>query len=46
LRQRAWSRAIDFAPRWEVILVHLPVHARWLNQIEIYYSIFQRKLSE
>jgi hypothetical protein len=26
------------------ILVHTPVHASWLNQIEIYFSIVQRKL--
>ena len=25
------------------IAVHLPVHASWLNQIEIYFSILQRK---
>lgn len=25
-------------------LVHLPVHASWLNQIEIYFSIIQRKV--
>jgi hypothetical protein len=25
-------------------LVHLPVHASWLNQIEIFFSIVQRKL--
>ena len=25
-------------------LVHLPVHASWLNQIEIYFSIVQRKV--
>jgi hypothetical protein len=24
-------------------LVHLPIHASWLNQIEIYFSIIQRK---
>ena len=24
-------------------LAHLPVHASWLNQIEIYFSILQRK---
>jgi hypothetical protein len=24
-------------------LVHLPVHASWLNQIEIYFSILARK---
>jgi hypothetical protein len=27
-----------------VILVHTPVHASWLNQIEIYFSILQRKV--
>ncbi len=26
-----------------LVLVHLPVHASWLNQIEIYFSILQRK---
>jgi hypothetical protein len=31
--------------RWRtLILVHLPVHASWLNQSEIYHSIIQRKL--
>jgi hypothetical protein len=25
-------------------LIHLPVHASWLNQIEIYNSIIQRKV--
>jgi hypothetical protein len=31
--------------RWRnLILVHLPVHASWLNQVEIYHSIIQRKL--
>jgi hypothetical protein len=24
-------------------LIHLPIHASWLNQIEIYFSILQRK---
>ena len=27
-----------------IIPVHLPVHASWLNQIEIYFSIVQRKV--
>lgn len=27
-----------------VVLVHLPVHASWINQIEIYFSILQRKV--
>jgi hypothetical protein len=31
--------------RWRnLVLVHLPVYASWLNQIEIYFSIVQRKL--
>jgi hypothetical protein len=30
---------------WPTIeLVHLPIHASWLNQIEIYFSIVQRKV--
>jgi len=30
--------------KWpNAILIHLPVHASWLNQIEIYFSILQRK---
>jgi hypothetical protein len=27
-----------------LILVHTPVHASWLNQVEIYFSILQRKV--
>jgi hypothetical protein len=27
-----------------LVLVHLPTHASWLNQIEIYFSILQRKV--
>lgn len=31
--------------RWKNIeVVHLPVHASWLNQIEVYFSIVQRKV--
>lgn len=31
--------------RWRnLVLVHTPVHASWLNQVEIYYSILQRKV--
>jgi hypothetical protein len=31
--------------RWpNLILVHTPVHASWLNQVEIYFSILQRKV--
>ncbi len=33
------------AQRWpNRVLVHTPVHASWLNQIEIYFSIVQRKV--
>jgi hypothetical protein len=28
----------------KLVVVHLPVHASWLNQIEIYFSIVQRKV--
>jgi hypothetical protein len=27
-----------------LVLVHLPVHASWLNQVEIFFSIVQRKV--
>ncbi len=27
-----------------VVLVHTPVHASWLNQVEIYFSVVQRKV--
>ena len=27
-----------------LVLVHGPIHASWLNQIEIYFSILQRKV--
>ena len=27
-----------------VRLVHLPVHASWLNQIEVVFSVIQRKI--
>lgn len=31
--------------KWpNLILIHTPVHASWLNQIEIYFSILQRKV--
>jgi hypothetical protein len=31
--------------RWPNLrLLHLPIHASWLNQIEIYFSIVQRKI--
>lgn len=31
--------------KWpHLVLVHTPIHASWLNQIEIYFSIIQRKV--
>ncbi len=35
--QSAWAN---------LVLVHTPVHALWLNQIEIYFSIVQRKAQD
>lgn len=26
------------------VMVHTPVHASWLNQVEIYFSVVQRKV--
>jgi transposase len=39
-------KAIDRLAKWypNAIMVHTPVHASWLNQIEIYFSIVQRKV--
>lgn len=40
------QRSIDrLQGRWpNLVLVHTPVHGSWLNQVEIYHSIIQRKL--
>jgi DDE superfamily endonuclease len=40
------QRAVDrLRCQWpNLVLVHTPVHASWLNQIEIYFSIIQRKV--
>lgn len=40
--QRAADELRERHPR--VVIVHTPVHASWLNQIEIYFSIIQRKV--
>jgi hypothetical protein len=42
------QKAIDrLERRWpNLTLVHMPVHPSWLNQIEIYFSIVQRKVLE
>jgi hypothetical protein len=40
--QRASAR---LQARWpNLVLVHTPIHASWLNQVEIYFSIVQRKV--
>jgi hypothetical protein len=39
---KAAERLRNLYPR--LVLVHAPVHASWLNQIEIYFSIIQRKV--
>jgi hypothetical protein len=42
---RSQRAAARLRARWpNIILVHTPIHASWLNQIEIYFSIVQRKL--
>ena len=42
---RGHKAATRLRARWPtVMLVHTPVHASWLNQIEIYFSIVQRKV--
>jgi hypothetical protein len=40
------QRSIDRVRRRDkrITLVHTPVHASWLNQVEIYFSIIQRKV--
>ena len=40
------QKAIDrLKSQWpNAILVHTPIHASWLNQVEIYFSIVQRKV--
>ena len=40
------ARAVERLQRQypNLVLVHGPVHASWLNQIEIYFSIVQRKV--
>jgi hypothetical protein len=40
------KKSIDrLAAHWKNLhLVHVPVHASWLNQVEIYFSVIQRKV--
>jgi hypothetical protein len=42
---RGQKAAQRLQSRWPAIIpVHTPVHASWLNQVEIYFSIIQRKV--
>ena len=42
---RGQSSVERLQKRWpNIVVVHLPVHASWLNQVEIYLSIVQRKV--
>jgi hypothetical protein len=42
---RGAKAARELAARYPtLILVHVPTHASWLNQIELYFSIIQRKV--
>jgi hypothetical protein len=40
--QTAASRLTERFPN--AVMIHTPVHASWLNQVEIYFSIVQRKV--
>ena len=42
---RGWTAAARLTDAFpNASMVHLPVHASWLNQVEIYFSVLQRKL--
>jgi hypothetical protein len=42
-RGQAAARRLQGA--WPTLrLVHLPIHASWLNQVEVYFSVIQRKI--
>ena len=37
--------SIGFRQQWpNSVVVHTPIHASWLNQVEVYFSIVQRKV--
>ncbi len=40
--QAAVTRLTEAYP--QLVPVHLPIHASWLNQVEIYFSILERKV--
>jgi transposase len=42
---RGWTAAARLHDAFpNARMIHLPVHASWLNQVEIYFSVIQRKL--
>ena len=42
---RGHASAERLQSRWPTLrLIHLPKHASWLNQVEIYFSVVQRKV--
>ena len=42
---RGWTAAARLTEAFpNAVMIHTPVHASWLNQIEIYFSVVQRKL--
>lgn len=42
---RGQASARRLQGQWPTLtLVHLPIHASWLNQVEIYFSVIQRKI--
>ena len=42
---RGWTAAARLTDAFpNAVMVHTPVHASWLNQVEIYLSVIERKL--
>jgi transposase len=42
---RGWTAAARLCEQFpNAVMVHTPVHASWLNQVEIYFSVVPRKL--
>ena len=42
---RSWAAASRLSSAYpNAQMIHLPVHASWLNQVEVYFSVIQRKL--
>ena len=42
---RGQTSARRLQQTWPALhLIHLPVHASWLNQVEVYFSVIQRKI--